>query len=207
MNTTWKEWRIAAGLIFLSLIPAAAGTHRVLQIAGGAAVTPENARFMEAPVPAVLHIVSVVVYCVVGAFQFVPVVRARFLRWHRYSGRVLVPAGLVASLSGLWMTFMYAWPQYDGYGLYVVRIIVGTIMTVSLILGYTSILRKDIRHHRAWMMRAYGLGLGAGTQVFTHIPWLLLPEHHTEMFRTVSMAAGWAINLAFVEWKLSKRGQ
>ena len=52
-------------------------------------------------------------------------------------------------------------------------------------------------------MRAYALGMGAGTQVFTHLPWIIaggaLPTGYT---RDAAMAAGWIINLAFVEWRL-----
>ncbi len=203
MNRPLRPWLLPAGLLFLSIIPAIAGTVRLLQIAQGATVTPENTRFLTAPVPAALHIVSVVVYCMLGAFQFVPRIRSRYPAWHRWSGRVLVPAGLIASLSGLWMTFYYAWPQYDGQGLYLIRIVVGTVMTYGLIAATTAILNKDIARHRAWMMRAYALGLGAGTQVLTHIPWLLLPDYHNETFRTISMAAGWGINVAVVEWRLS----
>ena len=34
-------------------------------------------------------------------------------------------------------------------------------------LGFAAIRRRDIAAHRAWMIRGYALGLGAGTQVFT----------------------------------------
>ncbi len=55
------------------------------------------------------------------------------------------------------------------------------------------------------MMRSYALGLGAGTQVLTHIPWALFPQYHSEIFRTISMAAGWCINICVVEWLLFRR--
>ena len=37
----------------------------------------------------------------------------------------------------------------------------------ALVLGVTAVRRHDIGAHRAWMMRAYALSLGAGTQVVT----------------------------------------
>ena len=40
-------------------------------------------------------------------------------------------------------------------------------MAVCLVLGVTAIRRRDIAAHRAWMIRAYAIGLAAGTQVFT----------------------------------------
>lgn len=57
------------------------------------------------------------------------------------------------------------------------------------------------------MMRSYALGLGAGTQVFTHIPWLLFPSIQGELARTLCMAAGWGINLAVAEWLISRTAQ
>jgi hypothetical protein len=56
------------------------------------------------------------------------------------------------------------------------------------------------------MMRAYALGLGAGMQVLTHLPWLLWPALHTLGWRTLFMGLGWAINLAVAEWLIA-RGQ
>ena len=67
-----RQWLIPAGLILLSLVPVAAGAFRLTQLAGGAEITPDNARFFAAPLPVVLHIVSASLYCLLGAFQFVP---------------------------------------------------------------------------------------------------------------------------------------
>jgi Predicted membrane protein (DUF2306) len=119
----------------------------------------------------------------------------------------LVPCGLVVALTGLWMTQFYPVgghppASFDGPFLYVIRLVVGLAMVLSICLGFAAILRRDIAQHRAWMMRAYALGLGAGTQVLTHLPWFLLPSIQGELARTLCMGAGWAINLAVVEWIL-----
>ena len=47
-----------AGLIALSLVPIAAGAMRLAELASGAEITPENARFFAAPLPVVVHILS-----------------------------------------------------------------------------------------------------------------------------------------------------
>ena len=67
-----SEWLIPAGLIALSFIPIVAGTFRVVGLGSGAEITPDNARFFAAPLSVVLHIISTVIYCVLGAFQFLP---------------------------------------------------------------------------------------------------------------------------------------
>ena len=80
-------------------------------------------------------------------------------------------------------------------------------MALSLCLGLAAIRRRDIPRHQAWMMRAYGLALGAGTQVFTHLPWFLFPSIQGELARTLFMGAGWAINLAVAEYYISRQRQ
>jgi len=198
------EWLIPAGLIVLSFVPVVAGTVRLIQLFGGAPVTEANARFFAAPLPVVLHIISTAVYCVLGAFQFSPSFLRRNRNWHRAAGKILVPVGLLAALSGLWMTQFYPRPTFDGQALYVIRLLVGSAMVLSLCLGFAAIRRRDIPHHRAWMMRAYALGIGAGTQVFTHIPYIVFPNIQGELSRTICMAAGWAINVAVAEWLIRR---
>jgi uncharacterized membrane protein len=202
--TAKANWLIPAGLIALSIIPAVAGSSRLIELGSGAAITPDNARFFAAPLPVVLHIISVIIFSLLGAFQFSRSLRRRKPKWHRMTGRVLVPCGLVAAISGLWMSHFYPWPEFDGKFLYVIRLVVGSAMVLSLCLGFAAIRRRDIANHQAWMMRGYALGLGAGTQVLTHLPWLIFPSIHGELARTLFMAAGWAINLAVAEWFISR---
>ena len=40
-------------------------------------------------------------------------------------------------------------------------------MVACLVLGFTAFRRRGIAVHRAWMIRAYAIGLAAGTQAFT----------------------------------------
>jgi Predicted membrane protein (DUF2306) len=90
------------------------------------------------------------VYSVLGAFQFSAGLRRRRSGWHRTAGRLLVPIGLVVALSALWMTLLY--PRSDGGDLLsVFRLLAGSGMAVSLVLGVTAIARRDIKRHQAWM--------------------------------------------------------
>ena len=214
MTTSTKaDWLLPAGLIALSFIPIAAGSFRLVQLWDGAAITPENARFFATPLPVVLHILSSVVYCVFGALQLAPGFRRRNPDWHRAAGRMLVPCGLLAALSALWMTQFYPVANligplpadFDGPTLYAIRLVAGSAMALFLCLGLAAVMKRDIAGHRAWMMRGYALGLGAGTQAFTHLPWFLFPSIQGELARTLCMAAGWAINLAVADWFIARR--
>jgi len=205
MRRRKADWLVPVALMALSTVPVLAGTARLTEIARGAAITPANARFMASAWPVVLHIVAVSIYSLLGATQFSAGLRRRSIGWHRNAGRVVVVAGVLAAISGLWMTQCYSWPAGDGRLLYMERLLFGTAMLVSLLLSLAAIRRRDFATHGQWMIRAYAIGLGAGTQVFTHLPWLLLVNSTPgEMPRAVMMGAGWIINVVVAEWVIRR---
>jgi uncharacterized membrane protein len=199
-----SEYWVPAGLIALSFIPAVAGGARLASLAGATEVTPENIRFFAAPLPVILHVIGATAFCVIGAFQFVPALRRRPSRWHKLSGRALVPAGVVAALTGLWMAQFHDLPPEDGFVLYLERLIFGFAMLGSLVLGVVTVIRRDFSAHKAWMMRGYAIGLGAGTQAMLGLPVILLSGPPDQTVKAVYMGLAWALNLAFVEWRLRR---
>lgn len=198
------EWQVPAALMALALVPSGSGIVRLAHLAGGGPVTEANARFFAMPVPVVLHILGALPFGLLGALLFAPSFRQRAPRWHRIVGRVLAPLGLVVALSGLWMTLVYPWPAGDGEALYIQRLVFGTAMTVAIVVGVDAVRRRDFHAHGAWMTRAYAIGMGAGTQVFTHLPWFLLFGTPGEGPRAVLMGAGWVINLLVAEWVIQR---
>lgn len=197
------KWLIA-GLLVLSAIPMAAGAFRLTELTGGAQVTPANARFFASPVPVVVHIVSASVFSLLGAFQFSTAFRRRRPGWHRMAGRLVAPAGLLVGLSALWMTLFYPRPVGDGDLLSAFRLLFGSAMIVSIVLGFTTIMRRDVKQHRAWMMRAYAIGLGAGTQALVLMAGVVIAGPPTELSRALLMGAAWVINLAVAEWAIRR---
>ncbi|HQR25449.1 MAG TPA: DUF2306 domain-containing protein [Nocardioides sp.] len=196
-------WSVAVGLVLLSAIPLTAGTLRLVQLAGGPAVFPADDRFDSFPVALLVHIVGSAVFALVGALQFVPGFRRRHWAWHRRAGRVLSVAGLLVAGSGLWLTLTYAAQPGTGDLLYLFRLVVGSATIASLVLGFTAIRRRDFPAHRAWMIRAYALGLGAGTQVLTQS--LCEAFVGTDVVAgDLAKGAGWAINLAVAEWAIRR---
>jgi hypothetical protein len=140
----------------------------------------------------------------VSLFQFVAGFRRRRPGWHRAAGRLLVPCGLAAGLAGLWMALFYPDAPGDGELLRGFRLVFGTAMVVSLVLGFAAI-RRDIARHRAWMIRGYAIALGAGTQVLTNVPWLLFVGKPEGLSRALLLAAGWVINVGVAEWIIRRR--
>ncbi len=183
-------WRVPTALIALSLVPVLAGAFRLGESTAGTRATP---------VAMLLHIVGASVYCVLGAFQFIPVTRR-----HRLAGRVLVPCGLVAALSGVWMAVFHR-PEGDSDLLTALRVGFGAAMALALVLGFAAVRRRQFRPHRAWMIRGYAIALGAGSQVVLFGLWSALPGTPGKLATALLMGAGWGINLAVAEWIIKEK--
>lgn len=206
MTIKRSDWLIPTLLILLSLVPSVMGGVRLAEIGAGGPVTADNARFHAVPLPIVLHIAASVPFALLGALQFSPALRRRGRAWHRITGRALAPLGLLSALTGLWMAHYYPWPPMDGVAVYLERIVFGVAMVVSIVMALVAVRRRDFTAHGDWMTRGYAIGLGAGTQVFTHLPWVIFVGPMAEgVPRAVMMGAGWVINAAVAEWVIRRR--
>lgn len=190
---------VPGGLVLLSVVPVLAGVVRLVELGSGGEVTPDNARFFAAPLPAVVHIVSGSLFCLGGAFQFSPALRRRGASWHRLAGRVLLPLGFAAALSALWLTALYPPAEHTGLLLKGVRAVAGSAMLASLSVAVLALFRRRFVAHGEWMIRGYALGIAAGTQVFTHVGWLLFIGTPGERSTAALMGAGWVVNLVVAE--------
>lgn len=201
---TTGPW-LPLALLALGALPVVAGTLRLSELAGAPPVLPSNPRFETSPAPAVIHITTAIAYLVLGAFHFASPVRRHWIVWHRRAGPTLVALGLAVALSALWMAQFY--PSEEGTGIlhYLFRLCFGTAMAACLVLGVAAIRRTDFPAHQAWMIRAYALAAGAGTQVFTlgFTESVLGPSPLTG---GLALGAGWVINLAVAEYAIARIG-
>jgi hypothetical protein len=197
---TKSDWRVPALLLMLSIVPTLGGIARFTSMSGASPVTPEHARFIAAPVPIIFHVISATLYSLLGAFQFSKGLRLRWPGFHRCAGRVLAVCGLFAGLSGMWMTAFYPIPvALQGPILRGVRLVVGLAMVAFIIIAVSSILRRDVPRHEAFMIRAYAIAQGAGTQVLVLGPWMLLTGQGVGLARDLLMTLSWAINIGVAE--------
>ncbi len=103
------------------------------------------------------------------------------------------------------MTQFSPLPWYDVGPLYWVRLVVGLAMTGSIVFGIVAIQQRNFAQHGAWMIRAYALAVGAGTQVFVLLPWTLYPSIQSEMMRAILMGLAWLINIVIAEWIIRRQ--
>ncbi len=204
MTSGRAAWRVPLALVALGAVPVVAGSLRLVELTGGPAAIPSDARFDATPLPVVLHIACATVFAVLGAFQFAPSLRRHRLGWHRRAGRLVVVAGLGVALSALWLNQYVPRAGASRELLYPLRAAFGVAMVVTVVLGFLAARRRDFARHRAWMIRTYAIGLVAGTQVLTlGLGGALLGSG--ELTTALLLAAAWAINLVVAERAIRTR--
>jgi hypothetical protein len=194
---------IPAGLIVLSVLPVFGGTLRMAELALGEPA-PDSARYFESPLPIVLHVISSVIYFVLGAFQFSPSLRRSRPGWHRGAGYVLIPSALVCAFSGAWMACFYPPLLGTGTAATTMRIVVAAGIAVFICAGFAAVRERNIAAHRAWMIRAYALAIAAGTQPITLAPIIVFPSLYGELGYTLGLGAGWLLNVLVAEWVIRR---
>lgn len=195
---------IGVGLL-LAAIPSLVAVMRLLQW-GNLNSTPlpvASGSLLEAVLG--LHVISVLAFGLLVPFQISPISRRKPSGLHKRQGKLLWGMGVLAALTGLVLSLLYPHGTDDGVALLVARLAAGTWMLWSLGHGLMAIKQHRIGEHRAWMIRAYAVGMGAGTQVLTHLPILMWPGIEGEAARTLCMVAGWLINISVAECVINVR--
>ena len=110
----------------------------------------------------VAHALPALVFIGLAPFQFVRRIRAQRLWLHRWSGRVCVLAGTIFGATGLGLGFKTAL-LYGGPNETAAVTAMAAVLLVSLAMAVRHIRRREIALHREWMIRAFAMGLTAGT--------------------------------------------
>jgi uncharacterized membrane protein len=166
-----------SAVIFLALIGAAVAVRRMVKVVPIAlhgyrppapAGSPVAAQFgalddlfARYPVLTLIHIVPGLLFMLLGPLQFSSSIRARHLRWHRWSGRVFVACGFVIGISALVMSF--AMPAIGGVNQAAATTLFGCYFLVALSRAFWLIRRREVVLHREWMIRAFSIGLAVAT--------------------------------------------
>lgn len=193
-------WLAITGLLLLSALPVVGGALRLGEL------TAQNTLLDHSPVPLIGHVVAMSAFCLLGAFQFSPALRIR-RTWHRATGRVLMPAGFIAALSGVWLAVVFG-GRADEFAQAMVRLAFGVAMTGCLVRGAFAIRRGDFAAHGAWFTRAYAIAVSGGTQALVFVLWALIFGEEVDTFgEPFLVAAGFVINSAVAELIIIKRAR
>lgn len=198
-----SNWRVPLLLLMLGSLNVLFGALQLDTIRQGPPSVPEEFTTMQyfaTPIPIVLHIVAGIAFNLLGPFQFAPSLRQRWPGWHRWTGRLLIIAGVLVGLTGLWMNQFF--PAYGGLLKYTGVIVNSIGLVASLGIALQVILAGDVRRHRAWMMRAIAFGLGPATQRLFILPYFFIYGMPNDLVIGLVIWFGFLVNLSVVEWVL-----
>lgn len=194
-------WPVITGLLLLGFLPVVGGVVRLTELSAGAAVSQPFAL----SVASVAHIVSMSVFCLVGAFQFSPALRMRH-GWHQNAGRVLIPVGFVAAIASVPLGVFFTGTP-DERAAAIVRVVFAAAMIVFLVRAVVAVQRRAFAAHGAEMTRAYAIAVSGGTQALVAIVWTIVGGELDAASETGVVAVGFVINSLVAEVIVRRRAR
>jgi len=160
-----------------------------------------QARFSEIPAFAAAHVLGSGIALLIGGFQFLPALRDRYRRLHRWMGRVYLLAVLFGGVGGVALA-----TQADGelvgrlgFGL------LGVLWLVSGWQAFRAIRRGDIRTHRIWMIRSFALTFAAVTlRIYMGVMTGPLGIETEAAYPAIAWIC-WVPNLILADWLITAR--
>ncbi|KAI4194914.1 MAG: hypothetical protein LQ348_002537 [Seirophora lacunosa] len=98
-----------------------------------------------------IHLATILPAGLLMVWQFIPIIRHKFLMFHRINGYLVVTLVVISNVGAIMIArraFGGSLETQAGVGVLVI------ISTVSIALAYYNIKRLQIDQHRAWMLRA-----------------------------------------------------
>lgn len=184
-------------LAFLTAIPVLNSLYQAFAIPSGA-YPKESAHLAVAPVSWFIHVLAGVVFGFTGPVQFVRALRNRFGALHRVLGRIFVLSGAIIGLSGLSILAQVAsqrTPMVD-----IARGVFGLALLVALAMAMVAIRNREFRRHRAWVIRAYAVGMGLGTVALVFIPlYIVTGQPPIGLTSDILFVVTWVMNIVVAE--------
>jgi hypothetical protein len=111
------------------------------------------------PVQALTHMIVAPLALLLGPLQFLPKLRARFPRAHRYIGRSYVASCVIAGIGGLATATHASGGPVAGWGFGILAVLwIGTTLG-----GWWAAVRRRLPLHRLFMRLSYAMTFGAVT--------------------------------------------
>jgi len=144
--------------VVLCVIGAAAILRRliVLPMASSNAL---DAHFQAETRTLLLHLIPSLIFVILLPLQFLPSIRQRSLKLHRWIGRIIMTAGIVAAVSALALSLHPVGGLAEGSA----TIFFGCFFLFSLAKAWWHIRHRRIVEHREWATRMTSIALGVAT--------------------------------------------
>ncbi len=119
-----------------------------------------DANFARHPALTMAHILPGLAFVLLAPLQFSATLRRRRPRLHRWTGRIVIAAGLMIGVTALVMGPQMA---IGGPNETAATMLFASLFLFALIRAYICIRRRDFALHREWMIRAFAIGMAVAT--------------------------------------------
>lgn len=149
-----------------------------------------------------LHIIPGMIALMSGPFQFIPKLRNRYLNAHRKLGKVYVLACVIAGIAG----FVIAYFATGGWIASLGFMSMAATWLFFTIKAWTTIRKKDIPAHQAWMIRSFAVTLAAVTlRIWIPIFIGIFGMEFIESYVIISWLS-WVPNIFVANWIIKRNG-
>ncbi len=152
--------------------------------------------------PLIGHISGGILALLIGPFQFSKAFRNRFMKIHRWLGRIYLTAILIGTISATYIAWTTAIQVNFSWALAMQMLAFAWIVTAAM--AYISVMKGRILQHKEWMIRSYVV-----TFAFVNFRWLSNLPIANQLMKTFeergpAMAwLSWTIPLLITEIVLS----
>ena len=159
-----------------------------------------DGKYAAYPLLTLLHVLPGGVFLLVAPLQFSSRIRTRHIQLHRWSGRILLPAGIVSVLAGLYFGIVI---PYGGLGEAVAIAVFGGLFLIATCRAFLAIRRHQVALHREWMIRVFATAIAISTMrvVGSVLDVALTPAGlRPRTLFVLSLWTGWVITLGVAEF-------
>ena len=147
--------------------------------------------------PLFIQGVTMLMFLVLGAMQFLPPISQKGPKLHRALWRLAGAGAVLGGLSGIWMSLAHN--EISTTMLFIGRLIFGTAMAVFTIFAIGEAMLRNFVSHRNWIIRSYAIAFNAASMPHLYLPIILLIGQPVPIIDDVLQVAGWIINLVVAE--------
>jgi uncharacterized membrane protein len=147
-----------------------------------------------------VHIAASAFAMILGAFQFLKVLRQKAPSVHRWMGRAYILACVVGGVAGGTIALSSTAGPIAGWGFFLLAV----LWVPFTLLAWTSAMRRDFVAHERWMIRSFALTLAAVT-LRIYLPMVgILDLEFLPAYRAIAWLA-WVPNLVIAEIWIAMR--
>ncbi|MFT7111403.1 MAG: putative membrane protein [Porticoccaceae bacterium] len=165
-------WLTVIGLIAVamtSLIGRAIfliDAHAIENLVPEEQFNPFDIRYYQQTIATILHLLPGFLIVILGPLQFIPMVRKRWVNFHRWSGRVYILCGVTGAVTGFLIGGLNPFGGIDGTGFNEAMStwFLSLYVLYCLFKAYSSIRKRQFGAHREWMIRSFAIMIAIATE-------------------------------------------